>query len=83
MGYSKIGFSILSMITIHSKKYRDIISRLSQARRNVGFTQKEVAKILKKPQSYISKIETFQRRVDILELQNLAKIYKIDISKII
>ncbi|MCK9186256.1 helix-turn-helix transcriptional regulator [Candidatus Gracilibacteria bacterium] len=71
------------MSSIHSKEYADLISRLIKARQDSGLTQAQVAKILKKPQSYLSKIETCQRRVDALEIKTLAKIYKSDISDII
>ena len=42
--------------------------------------QEEVATRLKKPQSYISKIERGERRIDVVELQKLAKIYKKEIN---
>lgn len=71
------------MSSIHSKEYRELINRLIKARKDAGLTQVEVSKILKKPQSYLSKIETAQRRIDILEIKALAKIYKADISHIV
>lgn len=46
------------------------------ARNEAGLTQVDVAQRLKKPQSYISKIERGERRVDVTELSILAKIYK-------
>jgi transcriptional regulator with XRE-family HTH domain len=39
-----------------------------------GLTQVEVARMMGRPQSFISKIETQERRVDFLELQVLAEI---------
>jgi transcriptional regulator with XRE-family HTH domain len=39
-------------------------------------TQKEVADKLAKPQSYISKIESGERRLDVVELKRFIKIYK-------
>ncbi|MCM8797044.1 MAG: helix-turn-helix transcriptional regulator [Candidatus Omnitrophica bacterium] len=66
--------------TIYLKEYRAIIGLLKKARLESGLTQAEVAKKLKKPQSYISKCEACERRVDLLELTKLAKIYNKPIS---
>ena len=71
------------MSSIHSKEYKELIERLKKARKDAGLTQTQVAKMLKKHQSYMAKIETGQRRIDILEVKTLAKVYKIDISDII
>ena len=38
--------------------------------------QEDVAKLLGKTQSYVSKIEAGQRRVDIIQLKEFTKIYK-------
>ena len=66
--------------SIYSKEYKTIIERLRTTRLDVGLKQEEVAAKLKKLQSYISKIERGERRVDAAELKELAKIYKKDIS---
>ena len=66
--------------TIHSKEYSKFIAKLKQARLSSGLLQEQVAKKLKKPQSYISKIEAGQQRIDIVELKKFAQLYnkKID-----
>lgn len=66
--------------SIYTKEYKIIIQKLKKARQSASLKQKEVAKKLGKPQSYISKIESGERRIDIVELKQLAKIYKKDIS---
>jgi len=66
--------------SIYSKEYKNIIERLKTARLNARLKQEDVAAKLKKPQSYISKIERGERRVDAAELKELAKILKKDIN---
>jgi len=66
--------------SIYSKDYKNVIKKLKKARLNVGLKQEDVAMKLKKPQSYVSKIERGERRVDVTELKELAKIYKKDIT---
>ena len=62
--------------SIYSKEYDFVLSQLRNARIESGLTQKEVAKRIRKPQSYISKCESGERRLDITELNKLAKLYK-------
>jgi len=66
--------------SIYSKEYKNTIEKLKKARLEIDLKQEEVAKKLKKPQSYISKIERGDRRIDVAELQELAKIYKKEIN---
>jgi transcriptional regulator with XRE-family HTH domain len=61
--------------SIYTKEYQAFLKRLNQARIDSGMTQFEVAKKLKQPQSYISKCESGERRVDIIELTRFAQIY--------
>jgi len=65
---------------IYSKDHKYIVEQLKKARQEAGLEQKQVAKMLKKTQSYISKIESGQRRIDVIQLKEFAKIYKKDIS---
>ena len=62
--------------SIYTNEYKTVVSRLIEARNHSGLTQVDVTQKLKKPQSYISKIERGERRVDVTELSILAKIYK-------
>ena len=62
--------------SIYSKDYKDIIERLRTARIEVGLTQQEVADKLGKPQSYISKIGSGERRLDVAEMKKFAVTYK-------
>jgi DNA-binding transcriptional regulator YiaG len=62
------------------KQYRSFLKLLRQARQDSGFTQARVAKLMGHPQSFVSKFESGERRVDFVELQILAKIYKKPLS---
>ena len=61
---------------IYSQDHKKLVKNLKQARIDVGLDQKQAAKLLSKTQSYVSKIESGQRRVDVVQLKNFAKIYK-------
>ena len=71
------------MKTIYTKEYKTILRRLKKARKKSGLTQTEIAKKLGKPQSFISKIENGERRLDIIELKKIAKLYKLDVKDIL
>lgn len=62
--------------TIYSKSHRYIVKQLIKARKKAGLKQKDVAGKLKRTQSYISKMEAGQRRIDVVQLKELAEIYK-------
>ena len=61
---------------IWSKEYQDFLKRLRKARADVRLTQVEAANKLGKPQSYVSKCESGERRVDVVELKKFAVLYK-------
>jgi transcriptional regulator with XRE-family HTH domain len=68
------------MSNIYSDEYRKIVNKLRQARIETGLTQEEVAKKFGKPQSFISKSESGERRVDVTEIKKFSEIYKKNIS---
>jgi transcriptional regulator with XRE-family HTH domain len=56
--------------------YDAIVQRLIQARHESGLTQREVSTSIGRAHSFLSKCETGERRVDVLELLELARLYK-------
>lgn len=62
--------------TIYSKEHRYIVKQLKKARQDAGLSQEKGAKILNTTQSYISKIESGQRKIDVVQLKKFAKLYK-------
>ena len=59
-----------------SPRYRQFLERLRAARAERGLTQAEVARRLSKPQSFVSKCESGERRVDVVELEAFAQLYR-------
>ena len=51
---------------------------LTEARENAGLTQAALAERLRKPQSYVSKFERGERRLDVVEFLEVAQAIKID-----
>jgi len=62
--------------TIYSKDHKYIVEQLRKARQEIGLDQSEVAKMLDRTQSHVSKVESGQRRIDIVSLKEFARIYK-------
>ena len=56
------------MSTIHDERYVKLVDLLKQIRQNKSIKQVELAGELRKPQSYVAKIEGLERRLDVIEL---------------
>mgnify|MGYP001619955436 CR=1 FL=1 len=69
--------------TIWTKEYAKFIKKLKQARLKAGLRQIEVAKKLKRPQSYISRVESGGYRLDIVEVKRFAKVYGKNVNELI
>lgn len=61
--------------TAYQRAYQAFLKRLIKARQDAGYLQGEVAERLGKSHSFISKCELGERRLDIIELQRIARIY--------
>jgi transcriptional regulator with XRE-family HTH domain len=68
------------MSKTNSQKNNHLLEKLRSARLEAGLTQVEASKKLKKPQSYLSKIERGERKIEAIELGDFAKIYNKDIN---
>ncbi len=58
------------------RQYKEFLRRLKQAREEAGLRQEDVARALGKAQSFVSKCESGERRVDFIELLAFAAAYK-------
>lgn len=63
-----------------SPEYSAFLKRLKRAREVAGLTQTEAARQLGKPQSFVSKSESGERRVDVVELQHFARLYEVPVA---
>lgn len=62
--------------TIYTNEHKYLVQQLKKARFAAGLNQAEVAKLLGKSQSYVSKCESGQCRIDVVQLKEFARIYK-------
>ena len=69
--------------SIYTRKYRQLLDILIKARKRARMTQVKLARRLAEPQSFISKYERGQRRLDVAEFLTIAKLLKADLKGII
>jgi len=67
----------------YTRKYKQLIEILKQARQDSNLTQADVAAHFKRPQSFISKCESRERRIDVIEFLEFCKLYKISPDKLL
>lgn len=60
---------------LHSDRYAIFLKRLKAAREEAGLSQARVAALVGRPQTWVSKCEIGERRVDFVELEDLARAY--------
>jgi transcriptional regulator with XRE-family HTH domain len=64
--------------TIHRAEYRQLIRKLREAREQAGLTQVQLARGVRKRQTWLSDIEIGTRRLDVIELRDLCRAMDID-----
>ena len=57
----------------HSPAYKRFLELLIAARRDAGLNQTELGKLLGRRQTFVSKIETGERRIDLVEFLIIAE----------
>ena len=65
---------------VHAPEYQYLLKRLRAARRARGLTQDQVAAALGRHQSYVTKCELGERRLDPIDLARFAKLYRRSIT---
>jgi transcriptional regulator with XRE-family HTH domain len=56
-----------SVASLHSTSYKRFLRHVKGIRLSVGLTQEQLAAKLSKPQTYVSKSENGERRLDLIE----------------
>ena len=64
--------------TLRSKGHRALIEILVESREQAGLTQRDLAARLKRPHSFIGRIEAGERRVDVIEFIEIARVMGLD-----
>jgi transcriptional regulator with XRE-family HTH domain len=64
--------------SLHSEPYARLLTVLVEERNNKELTQQVVADRLRKPQSYLAKIEGGERRLDVVEFIALSHALEIN-----
>ncbi|MBK1785986.1 helix-turn-helix domain-containing protein [Prauserella cavernicola] len=65
--------------SIYSAEYQRLCQLLRDARHDAGLTQVQVASRLGVPQSFVSKYESGERRLDVVELRHVLEALEISI----
>lgn len=63
-----------------SAEYAAFLRKLRQARLQAGLSQEKAARLLRRPQSFVSKCESGERRVDVIEAKQFAQLYRVPIT---
>lgn len=69
--------------SIYTAEHVVLVGLLRELRKEVGLTQVEVATRLERPQSFVAKYESGQRRLDLVELRAVAQALDTDLSAVV
>lgn len=79
MGY----YAVRMPSSLHRHHYQTFRQLLVNAREDAGITQVQIAEKLGRPQSFVSKYERGERRLDFTEFLELADVLNIDIESFV
>lgn len=69
--------------TLHSPEQEAFVALLRELRLTAGFTQAELAERLGRHQSFVSKVESGERRIDLVELHRYCAALGMDLAKVV
>ena len=59
--------------SVFSKEYNAFLRQLKKSRKEAGLTQEQLAESIGQTQSFVSKCERGERRIDVVELRKLCQ----------
>jgi transcriptional regulator with XRE-family HTH domain len=69
--------------SVHSKEYKVLTELLVAARKKADLTQQQVADRLGRPQSFVAKVESCERRLDVVEFLQICRTLRADAVNIL
>ena len=69
--------------TIGNKQYQTLINFLRETREEKGVTQVQLGEMVDENQNFISKVETFERRLDVIELRIICSALGVSLQEFI
>lgn len=69
--------------SVYSNDYKIFLARLRSARMQAGLTQEDLAKRLGQTQSFVSKCERGERRLDVVELKRVCDAIGLSLAEFI
>ena len=67
--------------TLGTSRHRALIAFLTAKRHAAGMSQTDLAKALGEYQSFVARMESGQRRVDVIEYEKLSQILEFDVHE--
>jgi transcriptional regulator with XRE-family HTH domain len=69
--------------SIHTTDHKKLQRLLKQVRLGAGLRQEDLAELLGKPQSFVSKFEKGDRRLDLVELRQICRAVGISLTEFV
>jgi transcriptional regulator with XRE-family HTH domain len=69
--------------SLNSKEHKILLEMLYQLRVSSSLRQSDLADLLKVPQSFISKIESGERRIDFIELREILNCFNTNLMEFV
>jgi transcriptional regulator with XRE-family HTH domain len=69
--------------SIYTREQERLVALLRQLREEAGLTQAQVARRLRRPQSFVSRYESGQRRLDLVELKQIGHVLGVTLRELV